>query len=750
MKIQLKYLASLLGAAALCMTSCNDDEGEIVDMPFFDDEELVINKPAAAAQCYKFSVSASETVEWSAAIDGVSDWIELVDFSGTGNGVVTYSVDENIGLEMRSAGIIITAKDIMTDFSSSKRVLIRQIGSAPALLITPSGEKEMPAEPEEDLIVEITSNLKWQASLDFKGEASGWARLLTADSGENDGILKITFDKNESPEYRYVELTVSNPDYPELTTKLLISQQYADMKYTIALKGLFDVIPSGEYLMELSSEEGDMDPVKVTVYYTDEGAVLEYSLLLLPGDYTVKSVFTEDGTLSYTIEAPFTMGENGIVSDIADYDSALGKFGGSEKWPFALSAYDDLVALKDAVASGNQFSGKFFAQTADIDMNAESWPGIGSANIPFAGIYDGKGHSINNLFIHVSDNTGHGFFNYVKGVSKEMTASVRNLVLNGRGGDDYDVITEDSYIGSCIGRLGSFTYIYECHNYANVRCIGKATGSQKTGGLIGNAEGEAVLIENCSNHGLVTTTNSSCNMQDCGGFLGNAKGTSSSDKIVLKGCRNYGDCSFDGNSGGLIGNLDECTDVIRCANFGNVKNTKASMRVGCLIGSIDVGSPITVTECFNLGNFDGLVNSGGLIGFAKGAFVISNCYSRGDFAVNGNNSNNGGVLGHKNTTDGEVLNCYCAADYKPKGSGAKAGAVVGMNAAANVKGVQGCWYESGRGFTMGVSLNSDSSGVAEGKDASWFKSGQKIDGWDDTVWKFEDGKYPTLVNNPEN
>lgn len=731
----------------MVLLSCNKEIQPETDSQYFDSEELTINKPSNASQGYKFKIEASETVVWTAIPEEDYSWITLDSSEGKGNGEIVYSLKANDELDARTAVITVDASSEINGFKASKTVRIVQIGTAPALLISPAGACEVSAELKEDFFVEVTSNLKWTASLTFQ-EGSDWARIVSGNEGENDGTIRISIDSNEEKDYRSVDLKVSNPDYPELAATLRITQQFADMKYTILFVGMTGYLPEGEYSMSVALVNGEPFVIGTTVYETEKGTVLEFSELLLPGEYRIVSL-SADGGQTYDVNAPVEIIDNGVVSAIAEWDSALKLFGGSKRWPFLMDSFDNLKALQASVAAGNNYSGKYFTQTADIIMSEESWDGIGNSENKFSGVFDGNGFKIKDIYIHVNNRDGHAFFNYVAGTDEDNVASIRNLLIYGKGGEDYDIVSEDSFIAACVADLGSYSEISGCHNYAKVRCVGTTAGTQRSGTIAGNITGESILVENCLNYAEFNASNSGLNMQDCGGLIGNSKGTSQDKHVIVLGCRNYGECLFDGNTGGILGNLDECTDLVRCANYGKITNNKNSMRSGSLVGSIDVASAIKIEECFNVGEYKSLVNSGGLVGYAKGDFTVNNCYNRGNVSFSNNKTNVAGLVGHKATADGKIVNCYNASDCTATGTIA---AIAGTNATADctTSGVSGCWYEIGRGFSVGCAKNSsDVPGVAEGKDKDWFTSGTKIEGWDDSVWLFTNGSYPTLKNNPE-
>ncbi|MBQ8288969.1 MAG: CotH kinase family protein [Clostridia bacterium] len=70
--------------------------------------------------------------------------------------------------------------------------------------------------------------------------------------------------------------------------------------------------------------------------------------------------------------------------------------GGSGKYsdPYLISTAEDFMSFTEAMYNGENFYGKYFRQTADLDMTSvRGYRGIGSAG-NFAGIYDGDGYTI--------------------------------------------------------------------------------------------------------------------------------------------------------------------------------------------------------------------------------------------------------------------------------------------------------------------------------------------------------------------
>ena len=100
-----------------------------------------------------------------------------------------------------------------------------------------------------------------------------------------------------------------------------------------------------------------------------------------------------------------------VPAIVQDYEPAHGLVTGKGLVRFA-QAVNEGTSTADWEQSGA------VTVLGDIDMNGiEDWSGIGTAEKPFAGTFDGGGHSISNL-----KNTANGLFNYCKGATvKDIT-----------------------------------------------------------------------------------------------------------------------------------------------------------------------------------------------------------------------------------------------------------------------------------------------------------------------------------------
>ncbi|MBO4873882.1 MAG: T9SS type A sorting domain-containing protein [Bacteroidales bacterium] len=110
---------------------------------------------------------------------------------------------------------------------------------------------------------------------------------------------------------------------------------------------------------------------------------------------------------------------------------------GTESDPYRITSEQDLLTLVNTVNAGVPFSGKFFQQTADIDLvDSQIFPNgftpIGGfdGNKPFSGTYDGGGHSIFKMVINGSDKVAM-FTNLQNGCIKNLNLENLNINVNG-------------------------------------------------------------------------------------------------------------------------------------------------------------------------------------------------------------------------------------------------------------------------------------------------------------------------------
>lgn len=161
---------------------------------------------------------------------------------------------------------------------------------------------------------------------------------------------------------------------------------------------------------------------------------------------------------------------------------------GTKRSPYLISGVEDLCAFRDAVNSGSSFTGKYFLQTCDLDLESESpWIPIGifSSNKYFFGTYDGGNNKIFNIdcYSENSSSANIGFFGQLGGTVQNL--GIESGSING------------AYVGSIASHsTGDSAAIINCYNRANVH------GSGRAGGICDNFSGGIVV--NCANYGDVS------------------------------------------------------------------------------------------------------------------------------------------------------------------------------------------------------------------------------------------------------
>ena len=172
---------------------------------------------------------------------------------------------------------------------------------------------------------------------------------------------------------------------------------------------------------------------------------------------------------------------------------------GTQADPFLIESKEDLIWFRDTVNTytsdgSNQFKGKYFKLTADIDLNGINWTPIGTNSkgdhMAFLGHFDGAGHTISNLYINADG--GHlGFFARVGSYSEDCTPTITNLkfhnvdvssnTTNSHGG---------SYVAGVVANAGGNSVV------SNITLTGEVyiVGYGYVGGIVGHGYPD---IDNC-------------------------------------------------------------------------------------------------------------------------------------------------------------------------------------------------------------------------------------------------------------
>ena len=304
------------------------------------------------------------------------------------------------------------------------------------------------------------------------------------------------------------------------------------------------------------------------------------------------------------------------------------------------------------------FEGVTFVLTRDITLT-DAWTPIGIDNqITFAGVFDGKGHSITGIELQ-SEDPYCGFFGHLSG-------TVCNLTLEG------NVSSTGEYCGGLTGYVGDTGRIDNCT--CNVQVAGKddvggiagyvrggwirgsvnygeVIGANMVGGITGECRGGA--IRNCGNRGLIVSNGAGSFNNGTGGIAGRSVAASR-----LISCYNTGDIiSSNEATGGICGYTNSTGSVVvNCYSIGTIRIEQAQVQTAVSFSPADMngtdaaasagqGLPVyaggiagyvgseslRIENCYNAGKISGADYTGGIIGRCQ-----NDLYSSGPAAFKNN------------------------------------------------------------------------------------------------------------------
>lgn len=344
---------------------------------------------------------------------------------------------------------------------------------------------------------------------------------------------------------------------------------------------------------------------------------------------------------------------------------------------------------------------KHFIQKADINLGealwnqGDGWVPIGDSTNPFAGVYNGNGKKIIDLYINRPTEDNIGLF------GKAAGGTISDLTL-----ENVEVYGK-SFVGALIG-INANSH----REGMTASCIGagkvRGTGSY-IGGLIGENFG-ALEYSSFSGQvtgsegyyyigGLVGSNNSgdinyafSTADVSMGTHLGGLVGTST-NQGTIRNSYATGNVSGAETIGGLAGSVETLDAVIE-----NCFSTGATNASGDYAGGlVGFNSSATIRNSYTSGVVSGINNVGGIAGAnLNGSVRINNSYSLG--IVNGS-ANVGGVVGNNG---GELTGGYL--EYMAtQGVGVGAGTVVSLSA-ASLPAI----------YASMSTINNDASGITTG------------------------------------
>jgi len=122
--------------------------------------------------------------------------------------------------------------------------------------------------------------------------------------------------------------------------------------------------------------------------------------------------------------AGFVALSSATTTEVAAAETLKGE--GTYSSPYIIDDADDLFLFASSVNGGNDYTGQYVKQTADIDLENEDFTPIGvcGGGNYFGGTYLGAGHTIYNLSVSAKNDLGGAFFGTLEG-------SVYSLAIRG-------------------------------------------------------------------------------------------------------------------------------------------------------------------------------------------------------------------------------------------------------------------------------------------------------------------------------
>lgn len=246
------------------------------------------------------------------------------------------------------------------------------------------------------------------------------------------------------------------------------------------------------------------------------------------------------------------------AQDTVEFDSNNNTYDSNAQYPavdfsvdaqtYYLNSAADLVAFaKEVNENGNNFAGKTILLTGNVDLTGIDWEPIGQTGAgQFQGTFDGRNHTISNLSVDSSAETGEyyasGLFGWVN------TAVIKNVRVDGATVEGHHFV---GVIAGYAEALSTCT-ISNCHvsnaTVTNTHANSDACGD-KTGVIVGYAGNAVTKIVNCSASDCIVTGS-----RDAGQIAGAAMSSSiigcSASNVTVTAA---GDCIAVNVNNALIG-----------------------------------------------------------------------------------------------------------------------------------------------------------------------------------------------------
>ena len=442
------------------------------------------------------------------------------------------------------------------------------------------------------------------------------------------------------------------------------------------------------------------------------------------------------------------------ISNPDYYSTSFAGGSGSQGDPYLISNAAELAYLSKIFSDGtgyNNYSDKYFKQTADINLSAHYWYPIGASDAidtsnnnysNFVANYDGDGFSVSGIR-SMFDPSSLDLENYSS--SDPTACALFGCVGNMNGsrrtkGKIENVNIRDSEIvGTSAAGIAIYVYgsIVNCNNYATIKGYSAAAGILCD--LYANSASDNLSISRCSNYGDIQLIyhQKTGDVFGAAGIMYGSLGAGSLDR-----CVNYGSIYSEGElAAGISCYILQGPQIKNCYNTGNIVLnsrlvpderdyfTAAGICAGYYAMNSSGNLVGSVLSSYNTGKIESNFYAAGIVNSA--AVEIKECFNVGE-VICGNNYKKVGIylvaplFGSDPTGTAKVSNAYYG------GSCANIGGIGGFPESAELTYVDNSTYIA--------DLN------VQAKTKQFYSN--NLTSFDfESVWKFKDGEnngYPVL------
>lgn len=442
------------------------------------------------------------------------------------------------------------------------------------------------------------------------------------------------------------------------------------------------------------------------------------------------------------------------ISNPDYYSTSFAGGSGSQGDPYLISNAAELAYLSKIFSDGtgyNNYSDKYFKQTADINLSAHYWYPIGASDAidtsnnnysNFVANYDGDGFSVSGIRsmfdpssldlenYSSSDPTACALFGCVGNMDRSRRTKGKIENVN---------IRDSEIVGTSAAGIAIYVYgsIVNCNNYATIKGYSAAAGILCD--LYANSESDNLSISRCSNYGSIQLIyhQKTGDVFGAAGIMYGSLGAGSLDR-----CVNYGSIYSEGElAAGISCYILQGPQIKNCYNTGNVVLnsrlvpserdyfTAAGICAGYYAMNSSGNLVGSVLSSYNTGKIESNFYAAGIVNSA--AFEIKECFNVGE-VICGNNYKKVGIylvgpaFGSDPTGTAKVSNAYYG------GSCANIGGIGGFPESEELTYVDNSTYIA--------DLN------VQAKTKQFYQN--NLTSFDfESVWKFQDGEnngYPVL------